>query len=412
MSNILKCSFCGKGRGKVDQMIQGPVINNDINLYICNECIDYSYDVIHELEKDMLGSFSSDHEISTLSPEEIKAQLDNYIIGQDLPKIAMSIAMYNHCKRINRSASDVDIDKTNLLMIGPSGSGKTLMVKTIAKLFKLPCVIADANTLTESGYVGQDVDSLIERLIHEAGGDIELAQKGIIFLDEIDKKARRASHGHTARDVSGEGVQQGLLKLIEGTVIRLPETYTRTEAIEIDTSNILFVFSGAFIGLDEIINQSRNSTGVGFSAQIKNKTLLSGITKEVNSQDLINYGFIPEFVGRVPAVVVFDEIDVASLERILTEPKNSIVSQFRELFKMDGVELVFDDKYLHSVAEDCIKQKIGARGLRGIIERTLQSTQFILPRIAKEGVIKIIINGNGLPTYIHKPTRKRKTINE
>lgn len=407
----LICSFCKKKRNEVDQLIQGPELTEG-TIYICNECVDDCHSTIHDAHQtDVTKNVSG---VISHKPEEIKAELDKYIIGQEDPKISMSVAIYNHYKRITNTDKSVELDKSNLLMIGPSGSGKTHLVKTIAKIFKLPYVIADATTLTESGYVGQDVESLIELLIHNADGDVELAQKGIIFLDEIDKKSRKSENNTATRDVSGEGVQQGLLKIIEGTVVHLHESYNRPEAIDFDTSNVLFICSGAFVGLDEIVRQSSQPYGIGFGAAIKNKDAAPNIVKNVTSQHLIKYGMIPEFVGRVPLIVVFDDLEIDSLIRILKEPKNSIVSQFQRLFEMDNVILEFDDKYLHAVAEACIKQKIGARGLRSVVEKTLEQTQYLLPNLAKSGVTKINVDSQGLTTYTYKvkKERKRKVNNE
>lgn len=400
---VLECSFCGKGRNEVEQMIEGPNIT-DVPLYICNECIDYSHQIIHE--DDGLETLTVPHKL--YNPEEIKAELDKYVIGQDNAKTAISVAIYNHYKRIDNTDKSIEIDKSNLLMIGPSGCGKTLMVKTIAKLFDMPYVIADATTLTEAGYVGEDVENLVELLIQSADGNVAKAQRGIIFLDEIDKKSRKSENNTGSRDVSGEGVQQALLKLIEGTVVHIQDSYSRSDPIDFDTTDVLFICSGAFVGLDDIIRQGRKQSGIGINAELKEKDVNKELIKETCSEDLIKYGLIPEFVGRCPVLVVFDNLDEETLVRILKEPRNSIVSQFKHLFQIDGVVLEFDDKYLHNVAATCLKQKIGARGLRGIMEKTLQSTQFILPRLAKSGVAKINIDSQGLPIHIYKKSRKKE----
>ena len=409
MSSVLSCSFCAKGRSEVEQMIEGPVVAGQ-SLYLCNECIDYSHKLIHE---DDCPSIETSEVRKSAVPEEIKHELDKYIIGQDNAKTAISVAIYNHYKRIDNKDTSIEIDKSNLLMIGPSGCGKTLMVKTIAKMFDMPYVIADATTLTEAGYVGEDVDNLIELLIQNADGDIEKAQKGIIFLDEIDKKSRKGESNTGSRDVSGEGVQQALLKLIEGTVVHIQsESYSRADPIEFDTKDVLFICSGAFVGLEDIIRQSKKRSGIGINAELKDKDQSKELIKETTAEDLIKYGLIPEFVGRCPVIVVFDSLDEDVLVRILKEPRNSIVSQFKHLFQIDGVVLEFDDKYLHTVATNCLKQKVGARGLRGFIEKTLLSTQFVLPRLAKTGVTKIMIDSQGLPIHIHKKTRTKKATNE
>lgn len=407
MEKVLSCSFCGKGRNEVEQMIEGPLVS-EIPLYICNECVDYSFQVIHEADKEQTDATELPKP-KIYAPEEIKSELDKYIIGQDNPKIAISVAIYNHYKRIGKKIDDVEIDKSNLMLIGPSGVGKTLVVKTVAKMFDLPYVIADATTLTEAGYVGADVENLIELLIQNSNGDIARAQQGIIFLDEIDKKSRKSESATVSRDVSGEGVQQALLKLIEGTVLKISDSYGNLT--DFDTKDILFICSGAFVGLDDIIKQNRKTSSIGINAVIKNKDDSTEIVKSVTSADLIKYGLIPEFVGRVPVVVVFDDLDIDILMKILKEPKNSIVSQFKSLFKIEGIDLEFDDKYLLSVADQCLKQKIGARGLRGVVEKTLMQTQYGLPRSAKEGVTKIIVDGQGLVKYIYK-NKKAKKINE
>jgi len=408
MSEIEKnitCSFCSSGRKQVNQMIEGPIYNNN-NLYICDTCVDYLHQILHDNKDSPLVEIKD----KILSPEEIKEYLDKYIVGQDAAKISISVAMYNHFKRINNNQQDTEIDKSNVLMIGSSGCGKTLLVKTIAKLFDLPYVIADATTLTEAGYVGQDAENLIDLLIQNAGGNLEKAQRGIIFLDEIDKKSRKSESSTVTRDVSGEGVQQALLKIIEGTIIKVTNVFDRMETADFDTKNILFICSGAFVGLSDIIKKSRDVSTIGIGATIKNLVKDDDIIKTVTSEDLIKYGLIPEFVGRCPIVVVFDDLDTESLVRILKEPKNSIVSQFKALFKIENVDLEFDDKYLNSIASECIKQKIGARGLRGIIEKVLQQTQFLLPRLAKEGVTKVAIDGQGLARYVYK-TEKKKLVN-
>lgn len=396
------CSFCSKGRNQVEHMIEGPV-QDDKPLYICNECVDFTYDVLHTEDKSVRKKKDK-----ILIPEQIKAHLDEYIIGQDSAKIALSVAVYNHYKRIHNKFKTADIEKSNVLMVGPSGSGKTLTVKTLAKLFDLPFVIADATSITEAGYVGEDAENLITRLISNADNDIELAQQGIVFIDEIDKKSRKSENSTVARDVSGEGVQQALLKMIEGTIIKVSDGYD--DQIDFDTKDVLFIVSGAFVGLDEIIKKNRSKTSIGFGATLNTKSTFSDTVKTVEPEDFVRYGLIPEFVGRCPVTVVFEDLTIDTLVRILKEPKNNIVSQFKALFKYEGVALEFEDKYLQNVAEGCIKQKVGARGLRATMEKDLQSLQYILPRIAKEGVSKIIVDATGNAKYIYK-TRKKK-VNE
>lgn len=395
----ISCSFCGKSRHEVDHMVEGPLYHGS-NLYICNECVSAAYDI---LDNPLNDKSSAGNREKNLTPEEIKEYLDRYIVGQDSAKIAISVAVYNHYKRITNTSA-VEIDKSNLLMVGSSGSGKTLTVKTIARLFDVPFVIADATTLTESGYAGADVDSLIRRLLQNAGGDVALAQQGIIFIDEIDKKGKKAETATIGRDVSGEGVQQSLLKLIEGTVITLEDEYE--DPIEFDTSNVLFISSGAFVGLDEIVRKSQSLSSIGINATLPKKLPFSETIKNVKPDDFVKYGLIPEFVGRHPVVVVFDDLNIETVVRILKEPENSIVKQFQTLFKFEGISLTFDDKYLQAVAEESLRQKLGARGLRTIIERDLQTTQFYLPSLAKSGVNKIHVGPDGQVKNIYKVKKR------
>ncbi len=403
--SVIKCSFCDKDRNHVEHMIEGPMRDGKL-LYICNECVDFSFDYLHK-EPELL-TVSRKKKEKILIPEQIKAHLDQYIIDQDSAKIALSVAIYNHYKRIHNRTKDVEIEKSNVLMVGPSGCGKTLSVKTLAKLFDLPYIIADATSLTEAGYVGEDASNLVKRLLAAADGDIELAQQGIIFIDEIDKKSKKNESSTVSRDVSGEGVQQALLKMIEGTILKVEDDYD--DSVEFDTKDVLFIVSGAFVGLDEIIKKNKSKSTIGIGATLNTKTSFSAIAKNVSPEDFIKYGLIPEFVGRCPVTVVFEDLTLETMVRILKEPKNSIVSQFKALFKYEGIVLDFDDKYLQNVAEICIAQKVGARGLRATMEKDLQSLQYILPRLAKEGVARVTIDALGVAKYIYKI--KKKKVNE
>lgn len=403
IEKVINCSFCGKGRHQVATMVEGPIIAGN-HIYICNECVSVTHEILQtDIDAEYSEKAVKKKKEKVLTPEQIKAHLDEYIIGQDSAKISIAVAVYNHYKRINNT-SKVQIDKSNLLMVGESGCGKTLTVKTVAKLFDLPYIIADATSLTEAGYVGEDVENLIKRLIQNADNDHDRASRGIIFIDEIDKKSRKNESSSVARDVSGEGVQQSLLKLIEGSVIKIEDDFG--DSIDFDTKDILFICSGAFVGLDEIIRSSRSKTSIGFGAPLTTKLPFSQTAKTVLPSDFVKYGLIPEFVGRCPVTVVFDDLTPDIMVRILKEPKNSIVSQFKALFKFDGVDLDFDGKYLQNVAEECLKQKIGARGLRSIMEKNLQATQFTLPRLSKEGVNKIFIDATGTVKHIYKAAKR------
>lgn len=406
IKTIVRCSFCKKDRLQVDHMVEGPELAGE-TIYICNECIDVVHDIIYTDESTTADTKQPAKKKKIPTPEQIKSYLDEYIIGQDDAKIAISVAVYNHYKRINVK-SKTEIEKSNLLMIGESGCGKTLTVKTIASMFDLPYVIADATSLTEAGYVGEDVTNLIKRLIQNADGDIEKAKQGIIFIDEIDKKSRRSESATVNRDVSGEGVQQALLKLIEGTTVTVEDEYD--EPIVFDTRDILFICSGAFVGLDDIIKKNRAKTGIGINASLISKSSFSHTAKTASPADFIKYGLIPEFVGRCPVVVVFDDLTPDMMIRILKEPKNSLVKQFEALFKYEGVKLEFNDKYLQDVAKTCLIQKIGARGLRSVLEKDLQQTQFSLPRLAKEGVVKIVVEANS--NIVHTYKVKKQANNE
>ena len=391
----LKCSFCGKNQYEVKKLISGS------NVFICDSCIDLCHDTIHNTstpKKDI-------EHTKDITPKEVKNFLDQYVIGQDDAKITVSVAVASHYKRINyKVINDVELDKTNLMLIGNSGSGKTLIAKAIAKFLDVPFAIADATSLTESGYVGDDVESIITRLLNAAGGDVKKAEKGIIFLDEIDKKAKKAEGTSASRDVSGEGVQQALLKIIEGTEVRVAPQGGRknpsSEMTVVDTSSILFIVGGAFVGLEKIIEDRLSNDGFdssfGFTGKPKTKREkleYSGkLLSQVSTEDFVKFGMIPELIGRLGISAHLEELTVDQLIQVLTEPKNAIIRQYQELFKLDGITLTFDYEALVEIAEQAIDKKVGARGLRTILEKKLIKLQFDLPDLRKKGVIEVIIS--------------------
>lgn len=402
MTVKISCSFCGKGQYDVKQLISGPDLHG-FKPYICNECIDVSHKIIIDKEQ----SRNKDLNEITLTPVEIKEQLDTYVVSQDEAKKVLSIAIYNHLKRINNK-STVEIQKSNVVMIGPSGTGKTMLIKTISKILNIPFAIADATSLTESGYAGDDVDSIIERLMQNSNNNLEKAQKGIIYIDEIDKKIKKIANNSSQRDVSGEGVQQSLLKILEGTIVKLTGKSSRaTEGIDFDTSNVLFIVGGAFSGLTDLIRgRLQEGSSIGFKAKLRGLDTVYDILSQVRPNDLIDFGLIPEFVGRFPVLVTLKELDETELVKVIQEPKNSILDQYKELFKMDNVDLSFSDSFINSVAKTCISQKIGARGLRAIIETSLQNAQFILPTLSKQGVTGVYVNKDGSLKYISETRLK------